>query len=222
MSSEENASETGRQLELLLDVKYVLLVVMFFAAIDVYFAFAFGAPLCKANLKVASEVISVGQIVIFVCLFSIVYALLIKSRKWFFRLTHGMVSSFMAKVRSGRGHGDEFMKDYFVDDEELLEYALQMDSETLYAEVKEHDASHFRFIRVCELTFSIGVLLLVSMFVGNSTLSTFTDFLGVFKWLLLAPILLMMFWAAHAPFYNEKKIFVGKKLANTIRRALAD
>jgi len=221
--SEENGIGigSGRQFEWLLDVKYVLFIMMTFASIDVYFSFVFEAPLCRANLKVASEVIAVGHIVIFICLFSAFYAVSIKARKWFFSLTNALVSPIFKRLYSGKNENVEILKEYFVEDEELLEYAFQTDSVNLYAEVKDHEAAHFRFVRVCELSFSIGMLLLISMFTKNSTLTTCLSFLGVFRWILIIPMIVMLLWAAHAPCYNEKKIYVGRKLAEKIRKTNA-
>jgi hypothetical protein len=222
--NEESGMETGegRQFEWLLDINYVLLIMMIFVAIDVYFSFVFNAPLCKANLKVAYEVIGIGHIAVFLCLFSAYYAFSIKLRKWFFQLTCNLVSPLFKRIFSDKNDNDEILNEYFVDDEELLEYALQTDSLNLYAEVKEHENAHFRFIRVCELTFSIGILLLISMFSVNSTLTTCSSFLGIFRWILVLPVVAMILWGAHAPCYNEKKIYVGKTLVEKIRKMLGN
>jgi hypothetical protein len=222
--SEEGISGSGegKQFELLLDVKYVLLILMIFAAIDAYFSFVFAAPLCKSNLKDASEVIAVGHIVVFICLFSAFYAVSIKFRMWFSRLTTPFVSPVVSSFRKNDANSEEILREYFVENEELLEYALQTDSANLYDEVKEHDAAHFRFVRVCELTFSIGILLMISLFSPNSTLTTCFAFLGIFRWLLILPILAMLLWAAHAPAYNEKKVYVGRRLAEKIRKKLSE
>jgi len=220
--SEESGVTGGRHIELLMDVNYVLFVMMVFMSLDVYFAFVFSEPLCKTNLKEATETISVGHLAVFVCFFSCFYTISFKARKVLFRMTNQLVSPIMRALLSDRGKNEEILHDYFVEDEELLEYALQKNSSNLYAEVKEHEVMHFRFIRVCELTFSIGVLLLVSIFSADSTLSMLSSFLGAFRWLLIVPILLMLLWAAHAPLYNEKKIYVGKKLAETIHKTVEE
>ncbi len=216
---EESASETARQLESLLDVKYVLLLLLIFMTLDVYYAAVFGEPLCRMGLKELYESFPLGSLILFICLFPIFYMLAIKARHFLCDLTYGLVLRIPG-IRRLRKDSDAAFREYSVNEYSLLEYALLSNDQTLYQEFKDHEASHMRFVHVCDLTFALGLGLALAVLPSQSSVSVCFADLGIPRFLLLLPAAAILAASTHAPRFCEHEVFVGKKLAERIRKSV--
>jgi len=205
----------------MLDVKYVLLIILIFMAMDVYYASTFHSPLCRVDIKELYETFPMGHVIVFICVFPLYYALALKSRKLFCTSTYKLILGLPGVRRLRERHEDPALREYSVNQYSLLEYALLNDDQTLYQEFKEHESNNMRFVHVCELVFAIALMLIFSILPPDSSLSVCFEEIGVTKWLLILPALLLLIGAAHAPLIlAEHNVFVGKSLATRIHDAV--
>jgi hypothetical protein len=217
----EEVESSSRQLEWILDVKYVLFIILVFMSVDAYYAALFHSPLCRVEMKELYETFPMGHVIVFICVFPVYYMLALKCRRYFCWLTYKpfLLLPGVAKIREK--HDDPMLMEYSVNKYSLLEYALLHNDATLYAEFKDHEHKSMRLVRVCELVFAIAMMLVISLVPPDSSVSVCFEEVGITKWILLIPALLMLVAAAHVPqLFAEHNVFVGKTLATRIHDAV--
>lgn len=213
----DEAESSSRQLEWILDVKYVLFIILVFMSVDAYYAALFHSPLCKVEMKELYETFPMGHVIVFICVFPLYYMAALKCRRLFGRLTYSAFLLIPGVKSIREKHEDHMLMEYSVNKYSLLEYALLHNDGTLYSEFKDHEHKSMRLVHVCEMVFAIALMLVISLVPPDSSVSVCFGEIGISKWLLLLPAIVMLVAAAHFPqLFAEHNVFVGKALATRI------